>query len=57
MKILQQPPRFLFVTGKGGVGKTSIACATAVLLEPLIKVKSPIKGLNKNLIYKAIRES
>ncbi|MDQ1831621.1 arsenical pump-driving ATPase [Massilia scottii] len=30
MKFLAQPPRFLFFTGKGGVGKTSIACATAV---------------------------
>ncbi|MDD4914394.1 MAG: arsenical pump-driving ATPase [Methylococcales bacterium] len=29
---LHQPPRFLFFTGKGGVGKTSIACATAVRL-------------------------
>ena len=34
MNFLQQPPRFLFFTGKGGVGKTSIACATAVLLRP-----------------------
>ena len=32
MKFLEQPPRFLFFTGKGGVGKTSIACATAVAL-------------------------
>jgi arsenite-transporting ATPase len=32
MKFLQQPPRFLFFTGKGGVGKTSIACASAVQL-------------------------
>ncbi len=32
MKFLEQAPRFLFFTGKGGVGKTSIACATAVLL-------------------------
>jgi len=32
MKFLVQPPRFLFFTGKGGVGKTSIACATAVQL-------------------------
>ncbi|WP_416348104.1 ArsA-related P-loop ATPase, partial [Cryobacterium sp. 10C2] len=24
------PPRFLFFTGKGGVGKTSVACATAL---------------------------
>ncbi|MGV7234782.1 MAG: arsenical pump-driving ATPase [Nitrosomonadaceae bacterium] len=30
MKFLEKPPRFLFFTGKGGVGKTSIACATAV---------------------------
>ncbi len=27
-----QPPAFLFFTGKGGVGKTSLACAQAVLL-------------------------
>ena len=32
MKFLESPPRFLFFTGKGGVGKTSIACATAVNL-------------------------
>ena len=32
MNFLNQPPRFLFFTGKGGVGKTSIACATAVQL-------------------------
>ena len=32
MKFLQNPPRFLFFTGKGGVGKTSIACATAITL-------------------------
>jgi arsenite-transporting ATPase len=32
MNFLQQPPRFLFFTGKGGVGKTSIACATAIEL-------------------------
>lgn len=29
---LTDPPRFVFFTGKGGVGKTSIACATAVAL-------------------------
>ena len=29
---LTAPTRFLFFTGKGGVGKTSIACATAVRL-------------------------
>jgi arsenite/tail-anchored protein-transporting ATPase len=32
MNFLEQPPRFLFFTGKGGVGKTSIACATAITL-------------------------
>lgn len=32
MKFLEQPPRFLFFTGKGGVGKTSIACASAIRL-------------------------
>jgi arsenite/tail-anchored protein-transporting ATPase len=32
MRFIDQPPRFLFFTGKGGVGKTSIACATAVQL-------------------------
>ena len=29
MRFLNAPTRFLFFTGKGGVGKTSIACATA----------------------------
>jgi arsenite-transporting ATPase len=32
MKFLEDPPRFLFFTGKGGVGKTSVACATALEL-------------------------
>jgi arsenite-transporting ATPase len=32
MKFLDQPTRNLFFTGKGGVGKTSLACATAVRL-------------------------
>src|ERR1035437_9450978 len=32
MKFLDNAPRFLFFTGKGGVGKTSIACATALTL-------------------------
>ena len=29
---LHNPPRFLFFTGKGGVGKTSVACASALHL-------------------------
>lgn len=32
MKFLESPPHFLFFTGKGGVGKTSIACASAIHL-------------------------
>ncbi len=32
MKFLDHPTRNLFFTGKGGVGKTSMACATAVRL-------------------------
>ena len=31
-RFLEQPTRFLFFTGKGGVGKTSLACATAIAL-------------------------
>jgi len=30
--LLDTPPRFLFFTGKGGVGKTSTASATAIAL-------------------------
>ena len=32
MQFIEQPPAYLFFTGKGGVGKTSLACATAVSL-------------------------
>ncbi|MDO9598336.1 MAG: arsenical pump-driving ATPase [Azoarcus sp.] len=32
MLFLDSPPRYLFFTGKGGVGKTSLACATAIRL-------------------------
>ena len=31
-RFLESPSRFLFFTGKGGVGKTSLACASAVAL-------------------------
>ena len=32
LEFLRQAPRHLFFTGKGGVGKTSLACASAILL-------------------------
>ena len=32
MNFIEQAPAYLFFTGKGGVGKTSLACATAVRL-------------------------
>lgn len=32
MDLVRRAPRYLFFTGKGGVGKTSCACATAVAL-------------------------
>jgi len=32
MRFIDNAPPFLFFTGKGGVGKTSIACATAIWL-------------------------
>lgn len=32
MKFLENVPRFVFFTGKGGVGKTSVACATSLAL-------------------------
>ena len=32
MNVTNLKTRYLFFTGKGGVGKTSISCATAIVL-------------------------
>lgn len=32
LNLLQQPTRFLFFTGKGGVGKTTLSCAAALTM-------------------------
>jgi arsenite/tail-anchored protein-transporting ATPase len=32
VSLIEKPTRYLFFTGKGGVGKTSISCATAIAL-------------------------
>ncbi len=31
-KLISKIPQFLFLTGKGGVGKTSMSCAISVAL-------------------------
>ena len=52
--LLEQPPRFLFFTGKGGVGKTSLACACALALadagRPVLLVSTdPASNLDEML--------
>lgn len=54
MQFLEQPSRNLFFTGKGGVGKTSVACATAVKLADagervLLVSTDPASNLNEVL--------
>ena len=52
--ILQNPTRFLFFTGKGGVGKTTLACAVALQLcqqghKVLIVSTDPASNLDEML--------
>jgi arsenite/tail-anchored protein-transporting ATPase len=54
MNILVDLPRYAFFTGKGGVGKTSVACATAVSLAEagrrvLLVSTDPASNLNEVL--------
>ena len=51
---LERPSRFLFFTGKGGVGKTALACATAIRLadagKPILLVSTdPASNLDEML--------
>ncbi|SPE59020.1 Arsenical pump-driving ATPase [Verrucomicrobia bacterium] len=53
-ELLREPSQFLFFTGKGGVGKTSLACASAVALadagKPVLLVSTdPASNLDEVL--------
>jgi arsenite-transporting ATPase len=55
--LIQSPSRFLFFTGKGGVGKTSLACATAIALADagrrvLLASTDPASNLDEVLCVK-----
>lgn len=59
--LLAQAPRHLFFTGKGGVGKTSLACATAVGLSDagkrvLLVSTDPASNLDEVLATSLARE-
>lgn len=61
MNLLNDPPRFLFFTGKGGVGKTTLACATAITLadsgkQVLLVSTDPASNLDEMLHVKLANE-
>jgi arsenite-transporting ATPase len=52
MHFLSEPPTFIFFAGKGGVGKTSLACATAIYMADqgkriLLVSTDPASNLNQ----------
>ena len=62
MKLLGPIPRFVFFTGKGGVGKTSISCALAVALADsgkrvLLVSTDPASNLSQVLASNVASES
>ncbi|NWG14033.1 MAG: arsenical pump-driving ATPase [Acidobacteria bacterium] len=57
MNLIEKPTRYLFFTGKGGVGKTSISCATAIALadqgrKVLLVSTDPASNLDEVLAVK-----
>ena len=56
-RFLDAPTRFLFFTGKGGVGKTSLACASAISLADqgkrvLLVSTDPASNLDEVLVVR-----
>ena len=56
-RFLESPTRFLFFTGKGGVGKTSLACASAIALADagrrvLLVSTDPASNLDEVLVVR-----
>ena len=58
---LEQPSRYLFFTGKGGVGKTALACATAIRLAGagkriLLVSTDPASNLDEMLGFRSLSD-
>ncbi len=57
LKLLRDPPHYLFFTGKGGVGKTLLACAAALAMADtgmsvLLVSTDPASNLDEMLVQK-----